>query len=228
MGGGGSMFWDRIGLKTDGKEKFRRNYGSCVLVSLIISLITGTGVTTYIDRWMDDHIFALWILIPGAVVLLIQILVFSVLEMGACRFYVENRDYQAGISKILFGFQSGHYGNVVLVMFLRDLFIFLWTLLLIVPGIIKTYEYRMVPYILAEQPDISSTDAFAISKEMMRGQKLEAFGLDLSFIGWWLGSVITCGILGIFWVSPYQAATNAELYAVLRDDWIRRHSGREN
>ncbi|HJD28361.1 MAG TPA: DUF975 family protein [Candidatus Blautia avicola] len=222
------MFWDRIGLKTDGKEKFRRNYGSCVLVSLIISLITGTGVTTYIDRWMDDHIFALWILIPGAVVLLIQILVFSVLEMGACRFYVENRDYQAGISKILFGFQSGHYGNVVLVMFLRDLFIFLWTLLLIVPGIIKTYEYRMVPYILAEQPDISSTDAFAISKEMMRGQKLEAFGLDLSFIGWWLGSVITCGILGIFWVSPYQAATNAELYAVLRDDWIRRHSGREN
>ena len=222
------MFWDRIGLKTDGKEKFRRNYGSCVLVSLIISLITGTGVTTYIDRWMDDHIFALWILIPGAVVLLIQILVFSVLEMGACRFYVENRDYQAGISKILFGFQSGHYGNVVLVMFLRDLFIFLWTLLLIVPGIIKTYEYRMVPYILAEQPDISSTDAFAISKEMMRGQKLEAFGLDLSFIGWWLGSVITCGILGIFWVSPYQAATNAELYAVLRDDWLRRHSGREN
>ncbi len=222
------MFWDRIGLKTDGKEKFRRNYGSCVLVSLIISLITGTGVTTYIDRWMDDHIFALWILIPGAMVLLIQILVFSVLEMGACRFYVENRDYQAGISKILFGFQSGHYGNVVLVMFLRDLFIFLWTLLLIVPGIIKTYEYRMVPYILAEQPDISSTDAFAISKEMMRGQKLEAFGLDLSFIGWWLGSVITCGILGIFWVSPYQAATNAELYAVLRDDWIRRHSGREN
>ena len=222
------MFWDRIGLKTDGKEKFRRNYGSCVLVSLIISLITGTGVTTYIDRWMDDHIFALWILIPGAMVLLIQILVFSVLEMGACRFYVENRDYQAGISKIIFGFQSGHYGNVVLVMFLRDLFIFLWTLLLIVPGIIKTYEYRMVPYILAEQPDISSTDAFAISKEMMRGQKLEAFGLDLSFIGWWLGSVITCGILGIFWVSPYQAATNAELYAVLRDDWIRRHSGREN
>ena len=152
------MFWDRIGLKTDGKEKFRRNYGSCVLVSLIISLITGTGFTTYIDRWMEDHIFALWFLIPGAAVLLIQILVFSVLEMGACRFYVENRDYQAGISKILFGFQSGHYGNVVLVMFFRNLFIFLWTLLLIIPGIIKTYEYRMVPYILAEQPDISSKE----------------------------------------------------------------------
>ena len=222
------MFWDRIGLKTDGKEKFRRNYGSCVLVSLIVRLITGTGGTVSIERWLEDTTFALWFLIPGAVVILVQILVFSVLEMGACRFYVENRDYQAGVSKILFGFQSGHYGNVVLVMFLRSLFTFLWTLLLIVPGIVKSYEYRMVPYILAEQPDISSTDAFAISKEMMMGQKLEAFGLDLSFIGWWIGSAFTCGLLGIFWASPYQAATNAELYAALRDDWIKRHSGQEN
>ena len=222
------MFWDRIGLKTDGKEKFRRNYGSCVLVSLIVGLITGTGGTVSIERWLEDTTFALWFLIPGAVVILVQILVFSVLEMGACRFYVENRDYQAGVSKILFGFQSGHYGNVVLVMFLRSLFTFLWTLLLIVPGIVKSYEYRMVPYILAEQPDISSTDAFAISKEMMMGQKLEAFGLDLSFIGWWIGSAFTCGLLGIFWASPYQAATNAELYAALRDDWIKRHSDQEN
>ena len=222
------MFWDRIGLKTDGKEKFRRNYGSCVLVSLIVGLITGTGGSVSIERWLEDTTFALWFLIPGAVVILVQILVFSVLEMGACRFYVENRDYQAGVSKILFGFQSGHYGNVVFVMFLRNLFTFLWTLLLIIPGIVKSYEYRMVPYILAEQPDISSTDAFAISKEMMMGQKLEAFGLDLSFIGWWFGSALTCGLLGLFWTSPYQAATNAELYAVLRDDWIKRHSGQEN
>ncbi|WP_242974739.1 DUF975 family protein [Blautia sp. An81] len=84
------------------------------------------------------------------------------------------------------------------------------------------------PYILAEQPDISSTDAFAISKEMMMGQKLEAFGLDLSFLGWWIGSAFTCGLLGIFWALPYQAATNAELYGALRDDWIRNHSSGES
>ena len=104
-------------------------------------------------------------------------------------------------------------------------FLLLWTLLLIVPGIVKSYEYRMVPYILAEQPDISSSDAFAISKEMMQGQKFEAFILDLSFIGWWLGSAITCGLLGIFWTAPYQAATNAELYGNLREDWMKKHSG---
>lgn len=220
------MYWTRGELKADGKKNFRRNYASCVLVSLIIGLITGSGASVNLRQWMENSTLALWFLLPGAAIILIQIFVFSVLEMGACRFYVENRDYQAGISKILFGFQSGHYGNIVLVMFLRNLFTFLWMLLLIIPGIVKSYEYRMVPYILAEQPDIISTDAFAISKEMMKGQKLEAFVLDLSFVGWWIGSAFTCGLLGIFWVSPYQAATNTELYTVLRDDWVNRHSGR--
>lgn len=221
------MYWNNADLKAKGKEKFRRNYGNCVLASLIFGVSTGTGASVNVARWAEDFSFALWFLVPGAVVILVRILVFSVLEMGVGRFYVENRDYQAGVSKVLFGFQCGHYGNVVLVMFMRDLFIFLWSLLLLIPGIVKSYEYRMVPYILAEQPDISSKDAFAISKEMMQGQKLEAFGLDLSFIGWWLGTALTCGLLGIFWASPYQAATNAELYGTLRDDWIKRHSGQE-
>lgn len=218
------MYWNRAGVKADGKEKFRRNYGNCVLVSLILSLISGTGITANLERWIEDMTFALWFVVLAAAAIWVKILVFSVLEMGGCRFYVENRDYQAGVSKLLFGFQCGHYGNVVLTMFLRDLFIFLWTLLLIIPGIVKSYEYRMVPYILAEQPDISSSDAFVISKEMMRGQKLEAFALDLSFLGWWIGTAFTCGLLGIFWALPYQAATNAELYGTLRDDWIRNRS----
>lgn len=80
------MYWNRAGLKADGKEKFRRNYGNCVLVSLIVGLITGTGGSVRIERWLEDTTFALWFLIPGAVVILVQILVFSVLEMGACRF----------------------------------------------------------------------------------------------------------------------------------------------
>ena len=149
----------------------------------------------------------------------------GVLELGIYRFFVENRDYSAGIGKVLFGFQCGHYGNVVWIMFLRDLYTYLWTLLLIVPGIVKRYEYRMVPYILAEQPDISSSDAFGISREMMRGQKFDAFVMDLSFLGWWLGSVFTAGLLGIFWTVPYQAAANAELYGFLRNRWIEEHAG---
>lgn len=108
---------------------------------------------------------------------------------------------------------SGHYGNVVKTMFFYDLYIALWSLLLVVPGIIKSYEYRMVPYILAENPGMDSKQVFEISKRMMNGQKMETFILDLSFIGWTLVAGITCGIAGVFYVAPYVNATNTELYA---------------
>ena len=74
---------------------------------------------------------------------------------------------------------------------------------------------------LADQPDISARDAFAISREMMRGQKVDAWILDVSFLGWWFAATFTCGLLGIFWTGPYVHATNAELYAVLRENWMR-------
>ena len=85
------------------------------------------------------------------------------------------------------------------------------------PGIVKSYEYRMVPYILAENPGMNRSEAFAISKQMMNGQKWDVFVLDLSFIGWHLLSGITLGIVGIFWVNPYVQATNAELYTRNRE-----------
>ena len=98
-------------------------------------------------------------------------------------------------------------------MFFYDVYIALWSLLLVVPGIIKSYEYRMVPYILAENPGMDSKQVFEISKRMMNGQKMETFILDLSFIGWALVAGITCGIAGVFYVAPYVNATNTELYA---------------
>ncbi len=94
--------------------------------------------------------------------------------------------------------------NVVLVMFLKNLFTSLWTLLFVIPGIVKHYEYLMIPYILAENPGMDRKEAFQISKRMMDGQKMETFILDLSFIGWILLSAITCGIVGIFYVNPYR------------------------
>ena len=69
------------------------------------------------------------------------------------------------------GFKKGRYGNIMKTMFFRNLFVFLWSLLLIVPGIIKGYEYLMVPYILAENPTMDRREVFALSKRMMDGQK---------------------------------------------------------
>ena len=109
------------------------------------------------------------------------------------------------------------YMNVVGIMFLRDLFTFLWTLVFIIPGIVKSYEYRMIPYILAENPTISRQRAFELSREMTMGHKWDMFVLDLSFLLWYLGGALLCGI-GTLFVNPYPAATEAELYAVLRNN----------
>ena len=101
-------------------------------------------------------------------------------------------------------------------MFFRDLYTVLWTLLLIIPGIVKSYEYQMIPYLLAENPQMTKEQAFAESKRMMTGQKWRAFVLDLSFIGWNILSALTLGILGIFYVQPYMDATHAALYETHR------------
>ena len=92
----------------------------------------------------------------------------------------------------------------------------MWSLLFIIPGVIKGYEYRMIPYLLAENPALSKKEAFALSKQMMDGEKFNAWVLDLSFIGWNILSAFTCCILAIFYVAPYQNLTNAQLYAVLK------------
>ena len=102
-------------------------------------------------------------------------------------------------------------------MFMMNLKIFLWSLLFIIPGIIKAYEYRMVPYILAEHPEMSYSEVLEASSRMMDGQKMNAFILDLSFIGWEILSSITAGIVGIFWVNPYYYSTDAELYLELSE-----------
>ncbi|MGF0017112.1 DUF975 family protein [Sporofaciens sp. SGI.106] len=155
------------------------------------------------------------------IVELLRIFVFSPMEIGGCRFFVENANDTPGVGKILYAFKSGAYGKMVLTLFLRDLFIALWSLLFVIPGIIKAYEYRMVPYLLADCPEMSRQDAFRISKEMMTGQKWNAFVLDLSFIGWELLAGITCGIAGIFYVAPYVYATDAEMFLVLRENYFQ-------
>ena len=133
----------------------------------------------------------------------------------------------AGFGKLLWGF-SRHYLNIVLTMFLRDLIIVGGTFLCVLPGLYFAYCYYLVPYILAENPAMDRKSAFAISKRMMDGEKLKAFELTLSFLGWYFLSLITCGIVGIFFVNPYAEATMAELYAynkakAFQEGYIRKH-----
>ena len=137
------------------------------------------------------------------------------LELGCRRFFRRNLDEPASLSNLMFAFDS-NYKNVVKVMFFKDLYVFLWTMLFIIPGIVKGYEYKLIPYLLSENPEMSKEEAFAESKKLMTGNKWKAFVLDLSFILWDLGSLFTCGLLGVFYVNPYKQSTDAALYEAIR------------
>ena len=110
------------------------------------------------------------------------------------------------------------YGHKFCTMLLYSVFLVLWTMLFIIPGIIKSYSYRMVPFIVQDYPELSAREVINKSREMMNGQKMEAFKLDLSFIGWFALSLLTLGLVGVFWTNPYFYNTNAALYRRLNGE----------
>ena len=221
------MMWNRAELKMRGNMTFKKNYVSAVVVALLMGIFgTASGessarrVSENSDIYSGNFFNAGMItgLLTGIatvvilIVLVAKVFVGNLLKMGGYRFFILNQTAQPGIGTLLDGFRSGHYVNIVLTMFLRDLFTALWSLFLVVPGIVKHYEYLMVPYIIAENPAMDYKEAFQISKQMMDGEKMEAFIMDLSFLGWYLLSAVTCGLLAIFYVNPYVQASFAEMY----------------
>lgn len=221
------MMWNRAELKMRGNMAFKKNYVSAVVVALLMGIfgtVSGESSARRVSENSDiysGNLFNVGMitgLLAGIatvvilIVLVAKVFVGNLLKMGGYRFFILNQTAQPGIGTLLDGFRSGHYVNIVLTMFLRDLFTALWSLLLVVPGIVKHYEYLMVPYIIAENPAMDYKEAFQISKQMMDGEKMEAFIMDLSFLGWYLLSAVTCGLLAIFYVKPYVQASFAEMY----------------
>ncbi len=95
--------------------------------------------------------------------------------------------------------------------FMQAIFVFLWSLLFIVPGIIKTYSYSMSYYIKNDHPEYTWKECIDESRRIMDGHKMELFLLDFSFIGWIIVGILTCGV-GLFWVTPYMTAAHAAFY----------------
>ena len=156
-------------------------------------------------------VFFVIFLFGMAAILAFEIFLGFPVIVGAGRFMLKSVDGRAEVKEVAYAFDHS-YKNVVKTMFHTQLSIFLWSLLLIIPGIYKQYQYRMVEYILAEHPDMYYKDVMQLSKDMMAGEKWNAFVLDLSFILWNVGSIITCGTLHVLFVAPYQYLTNAALY----------------
>ncbi len=274
--------WTRKNLKDKAKEALGRNYWRIILVSVLLTLLSGginlgyTSNHTYSADDMEDMVndsmeygysdsedsrrmqergkgtesmtrqleefqseigetedgkvaIAIGVVIVVLVFLtvfciafafgyLLQAFLVNPLEVGIKRFMAKNiaeEPETVKVAEAAFGFDHG-YRNVVKTMFHRDLSVALWSLLFIIPGIYKAYQYRMVPYILTEHPDMPYQEVLERSKDIMENEKWNAFVLDLSFIPWELLSLMTCGILEIFYVGAYRQLTNGALYLSLR------------
>ncbi len=152
----------------------------------------------------------------GLLSLLLTILALNPLELG---FYNAYRMlYQDGDQNLIsntFSLPFKNYSHYVWGMLLMGIKIFLWSLLFIIPGIIKYFSYSMTPYILMEHPELSASEAIRTSKLMMKGHKFDLFYLYLTFIGWFLLSMLTAGI-GLLWLTPYVRTAVAAFYADLK------------
>lgn len=237
--------WSRAELKERAKAVFESCRWPAVGVSVILMVVSGMGAGgggSSSNSGNEDYssikngaeslsnvdmtllitsvvaIMAVF-LIAFVISFIIKTFVSNPIEIGARRFFMISRERTADFRELAFIFSNGYVKNAI-IMLLRNIYISLWSLLFVIPGIIKSYEYRMIPYILAENPDIDRKTAFRFSKMMMDGQKWDTFVLDLSFIPWAMLSVITCGIVGVVYYMPYYNLTNAELYAELRNQLI--------
>lgn len=130
-------------------------------------------------------------------------------SMGLLCYIVSMAQGQRAAFSTLFseGFRGEYYLRRVGGIAWMYLFSFLWSLLFFIPGIVKSYSYALTPYLLATHPEIGAKQALKLSMKLMNGKKGELFLLDLSFLGWILLSGLTCGVLSIFYVSPYQTTT---------------------
>ncbi len=230
--------WTRADLKSRAKDVLRRNYWMPFAVSLLWMFLAGgsgagsgsTGSTvgnTVNQQSAGGQIAPEVVAIVVITAILVFVVAFAIafavsyfvsgpITMGKHRFYMENRDADAPFGKLFYLFKN-NYLRVSGAYFVTQLFIGLWSLLFIIPGIVYSYKWYMVPYILAENPRLSGARAREISDRMTMGQKWDIWVLQLSFFGWQLLGALCCGV-GAFFVQPYVDATFAELYATMRRD----------
>ena len=156
------------------------------------------------------------VIISAIIGALFSIFVTNAITVGVSNYFIKNTDSKPSFGDAFSGFRV-KYGRNIGTLLLAGIKTVLWALLFIIPGIIKAYEYAIIPYILADDAEISSKDAFKKAKQMMKGNKWRLFKLEFSFIGWSILCVLTLGI-GVFFLIPYVNAATAEFYVELKNN----------
>ncbi len=187
---------DRVDLKNNAKQAISGNIGMLIVCTVIVGALTG---------------------VAGAIPVVGPVLALCVtgpLALGTAYIYLNLvRGQEPDVNILLSGFNR--FVDTLVLTLLISIFTFLWSLLFVVPGIIKSISYSQAYYILAEHPEMSGKEALDASVDMMDGHKMDYFVLILSFIPWCLLGAVTCG-LGFLYVIPYMETTFANFYNAIK------------
>ncbi|MFF2093003.1 DUF975 family protein [Paenibacillus sp. NPDC058174] len=230
--------WDRKELKKRAKEVLRTSYWKAFLVSFILAFFGGSvsppnfnfgsSGSTRDFEWMGGDIE--WAILGPilAIIIVVFIVIFLLaiafriflgfpFEAGSMRYFKGSAEREVNLNHLMYAFNKQRYLDIVKTMLWRAFLTFLWSLLLVIPGIIKSYSYSQVPFILADNPNIGYRRAVDLSRQMTKGHKFNIFVIDLSFLGWILLGTLAL-FVGVLFVLPYINATKAELYMALRQE----------
>lgn len=206
-------------VNNDTDAMFGRRRG--VIASLLNSFASGSMVIAVADAINSvTHnggvSIAVLVILSLAVYIFVWLFIQETYRIVMARMLLEGRSYnKLPASRFFYPIHTRKWPRMAWTMFVENVFLFLWSLT-IVGFFIKQYSYRMVPYIVAENPNIEALDAIRLSRRMMKGHKWECFVADCSFLGWYLLNLITFGLSGIFYSNGYNAAFFAEYYVYVR------------
>lgn len=169
---------------------------------------TGGGLNSGIGTFLAGSF--VYIMIAVLIIGVLYFILGSVIAVGYARFNLNLVDRAEGSFENLFAYFN-YWKTTAAARILQRIYILLWSLLLVIPGIIASFSYAMTEYILAEHPELSASEAISRSKQMMEGNKWRLFCLQFSFIGWNILCAFTLGI-GNLWLTPYKQAAIAAFY----------------
>ena len=216
---------DLMKQKTDsgfkvGSIEFGRTKG---ILSDVVNRIASGKVLIYLFQTImsvtksQSIATSIFIVLVSLVSFAISVFIRDTYKVAFRRIFLEGHNYDhVKIARFLFLFRIKKYFKATYAIFITSVYQFLWDLT-IIGGIIKRYSYYMVPYIVAENPDINAKDAIRLSCEMMHGHKFELFKIELSFIGWWILGSCTFGLSQILFSNPYEECTYCAFYVHLRE-----------
>ena len=215
------------------REALAGHWADAILVTLVAAILGGSvssgSFNFQINEEVSKHLpemmktfLAVWAGI-ASVLGWLQFIAGGTIELGHCQYVLKLQDRQEASIRDLFS-QFSRLLQGFLLSLLTTIFIVLWSLLLVIPGIIAAFRYAMAPFILYEHPEMSAMDAIRASKKMMDGHKWELFCLNISFIGWAILSALTCGI-GFLFLNPYMSQAYASFYRSLKGETATVESG---